>query len=61
MGSPRPVFSLTEQWGLLGGLVGLLAVLASMGGMGDTVLEGLEQWQGTAAVEAHGSCVSLDG
>jgi len=25
VGSPRPFFTLTEQWGLLGGLVGLVA------------------------------------
>ena len=31
VGSPRPFFTLTEQWGLLGGLVGLVAWLFAFG------------------------------
>jgi len=42
VGSPRPFFTLTEQWGLLGGLVGLVMVLSTMGLLDDSLLDLLE-------------------
>jgi len=53
LGSPRPLFTLTEQWGLLGLLVGLVVVLASMGGMESSFLDLLQGgWDQTQAMEA---------
>ncbi|CAL1143735.1 unnamed protein product [Cladocopium goreaui] len=53
LGSPRPLFTLTEQWGLLGLLVGLVVLLASMGGMESSFLDLLQGgWDQTQAMEA---------
>eukprot|EP00435_Cladocopium_sp_Y103_P033975 s534_g8.t1 len=54
LGSPRPLFTLTEQWGLLGLLVGLVVVMATMGGMDlsflDALQGGLDQTQAMEAL-----------
>eukprot|EP00913_Durusdinium_trenchii_P035220 g32950.t1 len=41
VGSPRPFFTLTEQWGLLGALVGLVVVFANVGGLDGSLLDAI--------------------